>query len=76
MKNKETLEEAVERLYPFIDGEDELNNQISEGRSDFIQGAKWQAGRSYTELLEWLVSKDYLSDKVDVIKKEFEQFNK
>jgi hypothetical protein len=67
---QETLEEASWKFNPLkkLDGEFL--------REAFIAGAKWQAERSYTELLEWLVSKDYLSDKIDVIKKEFEQFNK
>jgi hypothetical protein len=40
---------------------------------DFMQGAKWQEDK----IFEWLSSKDYLSDKVEVIRKEwFEQFKK
>jgi hypothetical protein len=32
--------------------------------------------RMYSEVFEWLATKDYLSDKVDIIQKEFEQFKK
>jgi hypothetical protein len=32
--------------------------------------------RIYSEVFEWLATKDYLSDKVDIIQKEFEQFKK
>lgn len=46
---QETLEEAAERLYPYIEGEETLNAQNSEGRTDFIAGAKWQQERSYSE---------------------------
>ena len=41
MKNKETLEEAAERLYPGVD------RQVD--RMLFINGAKWQAERMYSE---------------------------
>lgn len=37
---------------------------------------KEAAEKMYNEVFEWLSSKDYLSDKVDVIQKEFEQFKK
>lgn len=30
----------------------------------------------YSEVFQWLASRDYLSDKVDIIQKEFEQFKK
>ena len=39
--NKEKLEEAAERLYPFID-------ELASKRS-FIEGAKWQQERMYSE---------------------------
>jgi hypothetical protein len=29
--------------------------------------------QGYSEVFEWLSNKDYLTDKVDIIKKEFEQ---
>jgi hypothetical protein len=46
---QETLEEAKQRLYPHIEGEEILNTQNSEGRVDFEKGAKWQAERMYGE---------------------------
>lgn len=30
--------------------------------------------KKYTEVFEWLANKDYLSDKVETIQKEFEDF--
>jgi hypothetical protein len=45
----------------------------------FIEGAKWQQEQdknNYSEVFEWLANKDYLSDDVDIIQKEFEQFKK
>jgi hypothetical protein len=69
---KETLEEAAERYSEvpmFRMGSPRLD--IKRG---FELGAKWQQERMYSEVFEWLSSKDYLSDKVDIIKKEFEQF--
>ena len=32
--------------------------------------------KMYSEVFQWLASRDYLSDKVDIIQKEFEQFKK
>jgi hypothetical protein len=42
-------------------------------KNAFIEGAKWKAEKMYSEVFEWLSSKDYLTDKVDILKKEFEQ---
>jgi hypothetical protein len=45
----------------------------------FIEGAKWQQEQDknkYSEVFEWLANKDYLSDKVELIQKEFEQLKK
>ena len=36
--------------------------------------AKKEEERSYREVFEWLANKDYLSDNVELILKEFEQF--
>ena len=49
--NKETLEEAPERLYPenwesIMDGQHDSN---SYERTAFINGAKWQQERMYSE---------------------------
>jgi hypothetical protein len=68
---QETLEEAAD-----IDSKNHYKDQSDYwaiGFDSFKRGAKWQAERSYTELFEWLASKNYLSDDVDVIRKEFEQ---
>jgi hypothetical protein len=58
---KETLEEAAERLYPVVIKpildvyDDGVINQIGEedinedNRGSFIEGAKWQQERSYSE---------------------------
>ena len=35
-----------------------------------------EASRMYSEVFEWLSNKDYLTDKVDILRKEFEQFKK
>ena len=47
MNNKETLEEAAYRLYPIIlEDEWDKNKQY---RDEWIEGAKWQQERSYSE---------------------------
>jgi hypothetical protein len=52
MKNKETLEEAAERLYPlrntFLERFKDLEQKI------FIEGAKWQA----EQMLEFILDED------------------
>ena len=45
---KETLEEVIERLYPFTK-DDAENRLITIKRLFWIEGAKWQAERSYSE---------------------------
>lgn len=42
MKNKETLEEVAERLFPINTKDESLNYQNSVRKGNFIQGAKWQ----------------------------------
>lgn len=69
---QETLEEAAERIYP----KEKYPTSFETLRKAFISNAKWQQERMYSEVFEWLSSKDYLSDNVDIIKKEFEQFKK
>ena len=69
---QETLEKAAEKFYPPKTTDLICSPKLV--RDAFIAGAKWQAERMYSEVFEWLSSKDYLSDKVDIIKKEFEQF--
>jgi hypothetical protein len=58
---QETLEEAAERLYPVVIKpildvyDDGVSNQIGEedinedNRESFIEGAKWQSERMYSE---------------------------
>jgi hypothetical protein len=47
---KETLEEAAEKLYPFNDGFQVMDIDISEElQLAFLNGAKWQQERSYSE---------------------------
>ena len=74
---QETLEQAfvrfMERNYS--------GGQITKG---FVLGAmkfaiNWkqeQDKNKFSEVFQWLASRDYLSDKVDIIQKEFEQFKK
>jgi hypothetical protein len=44
----ETLEEAAERLYPMV-GNEYLWHVPLQRREGFIEGAKWQQERSYSE---------------------------
>lgn len=49
-KKQETLEEAAEKRYPFEDGFQIMDIDISETlQLAFINGAKWQQERSYSE---------------------------
>ena len=64
---QETLEEIVNKL------------SIKEAKDLdlFLKGIEWQKEKDknkYSEVFEWLANKDYLSDEVDIIQKEFEQF--
>jgi hypothetical protein len=67
---QETLEEVAKKQW---------GNVHRTGVLGFIEGAKWQQEQdknNYSEVFEWLANKDYLSDEVDIIQKEFEQFKK
>ena len=68
---QEPLEEAA-----IINCESITHPYCDREKAMFIKGAKWQQERSYSEVFEWLSNMDYLSDKVDIIQKEFEQFKK
>jgi hypothetical protein len=57
----ETLEEAVERLFPFTKDDSE-NRIITIKRLFWIEGAKWQAERMYSEL-ELFINE--VKDKID-----------
>jgi hypothetical protein len=49
---KETLEEAAEWLYPIFDRfkyDEDWVEDVTKSRQDFIEGAKWQQERSYSE---------------------------
>ena len=47
---KETLEEATKRIYPSDGYFDEIYCDIGDyGRGKWIEGAKWQQERSYSE---------------------------
>ena len=67
---KETLEEAAERLYPenwqsIMEGYHDSN---SYERTAFIEGAKWQAERMYSEAIEfaeWIRVKDFQTASKD-----------
>ena len=51
MKNKETLEEAAEKIYQDNGFNDEMWTDTGElFREKFIEGAKWQSERMYSEL--------------------------
>jgi hypothetical protein len=82
---KETLEEAAQKLYPieytgrmFMPSRDELNNSYKQ--EAFIEGAKWQAERMYTEeeVLKLLItfSDDRTFLKKDIAIQWFEQNKK
>ena len=51
MENKETLEELSKRLYPIIETDDYMDwyDKNYDIRNAFIEGAKWQQERSYSE---------------------------
>jgi hypothetical protein len=69
---QETLEEYSNGLY-----KQSLKDDVDLTFSDGVKlGAKWQSERMYSEVFEWLSSKDYLSDKMEFIQKEFKQFKK
>lgn len=45
----------------------------------YVKKAKWlqtEKLKAQIEVFEWLDSKDYLTDEVDILRKEFEQFKK
>jgi hypothetical protein len=77
---QETLEEAAKR-YAVIKRERKRlsNREFDFCQKDFIEGTKWQQEQDknkYSEVFEWLANKDYLSDEVELLQKEFEQFKK
>ena len=77
---KETLEEAANKIYPNDEYRDEYYCDMGElHREKFIQGAKWQAARSYSEeeVLELLEDfEKERSTKVIFAKQWFNKFKK
>jgi hypothetical protein len=80
---QETLEE--DKLIQFALSEakkwvgESNHHKIATYATAISVGAKWQQEQDkkmYSEVFEWLANKDYLSDEVDIIQKEFEQFKK
>jgi hypothetical protein len=86
--NKETLEEAAQRLYPISKGgsmwmpsADDCNK--ANKQEGFIEGAKWQAERMYSDedmkqFAEWLIKINFnytsnISDIFLVWKKQFKK---
>ena len=75
----ETLEQAAEKYVdtkhkPAAGTPNKGIQNFYDCRTAFKDGAKWQQERSCSEVFEWLASKDYLSDKVETIQKEFKNF--
>ena len=90
---KETLEEAAEKVYPNDGFKDEIWADIGEVfREKFIEGAKWQQERMYSEedmkQFAWECVANFLSNNVNEVEvalveviidrnsKQFEQFKK
>jgi hypothetical protein len=64
---KETVEAIVERMFPFTDNDAE-NRIITIKRLYWIDGAKWQAERMYSEAIEfaeWIRIKDFQTTSKD-----------
>ena len=66
---KETLEEAANKIYPNDEYRDEYYCDMGEvHREKFIEGAKWQAERMYSEAIEfaeWIRIKDFQTASKD-----------
>ena len=73
---RETLEEAAERLFPIIleDGWDK-NKQY---RNEWVEGAKWQQERSYSEeeVVKLLIKFNQEIQEVENVREWFEEFKK
>lgn len=73
VKKQETLEEFIKKQLSL----GKYQDQESAIRHSIELGAKWQQEQDkklYNEVFEWLAHKDYLSDEVEIIQKEFEEF--
>jgi len=79
---QETIEQAANTIYPNDGFKDELYTDIGEVfREKFIEGAKWQAERMYSEEEVEKIAKDaYAMGRnnllIGVFNKWFEQFKK
>lgn len=82
MKNKETLEEVAEKLYPYNDGFQVMDIDISEElQLAFINGAKWQQQQMYSEeevlnILKTFLYNSQMGKDVEDVKLWFEEFKK
>ena len=86
--NQETLEEAAEKLYPVEIGNESYNRGSDENkfaREAFIEGARWQAERMYSEedmiaFMQFIVSQESLGNtssvSITTAKYYLEQFKK
>ena len=69
---KETLEEAAEKVYPNDGFKDEIWADIGEVfREKFIEGAKWQQERMYSEddlvrFMQFIISQESLQNTSSV----------
>jgi len=70
MKNKETLEEIAERLYPTDCTNWSIKKPIKE-RKSFIEGVKWQQEKTIEEVFEWLTTNNYLTDLKETLIENF-----
>ena len=71
---QETLEEAGEKLYP--NRESFLYRFQNIERKAFIDGAKWQQERSYSEEEVLQILSSYADWPINNVKEWFEQFKK
>lgn len=75
-----TLEEAAEKYsLELLESKTIQPHEKTWIKSMFIHIVKWQQEQDkklYDKLFKWLEDKDYLSDKMNIIKEEFEQFKK
>ena len=72
---QETLEEAAERLFPFTKDDSE-NRIITIKRLSWIEGAKWQQERMYSEEEVLEIIALFVNDSPHNTKEWFEQFKK
>jgi hypothetical protein len=73
MNDKETLEEAAEKY-----DENDPNDEYGKSYRAFIEGAKWQQERSYSEeeVIQLLIKFNQEIQEVENVREWFEQFKK